>query len=120
MIWNRNWVQLLEFGIRISWSYGVKLVQGRWTMSQINFASLIDEVPELTQAWEKLRQWFERHPRIKFVDLGRLAKEVPEVESVALVLAMKAMVERDLLKPVFRFRDPEGHLGDQDFPAPTA
>jgi hypothetical protein len=84
-------------------------------MSRINFDILANESPELRFAWSRLKEWFERNPKLKFVDLRRLAREIPDVDDDDLALALQAMVRHQMVRQTFRVATPEGYLLDQDF-----
>jgi hypothetical protein len=88
-------------------------------MSRINFDTLAVQRPDLGRVWLRLSDWFGKHPRLSFVDLRRLARELPDVSTLELAQATQDLVQRGLLQPVYRVMTPDGVLLDRDFPSPV-
>jgi hypothetical protein len=84
-------------------------------MSQINFESLANELPELQPAWLRLEAWFDRNKRVKFIDIRRLAREIPEVDGEELALALQELVRHHFLQQIYRVETPDGKLLDDEF-----
>jgi hypothetical protein len=87
-------------------------------MSLINFDILADEKHELRQVWERMDDWFQRHPTRKYVDVRRLSRDLADISVAKLAVALDLMARRGLLRQVFRVLTPEGVLLDRDFDSP--
>lgn len=87
-------------------------------MSPINFGPLIAEHPRLLRAWRGLSLWFAKPALPQFIDVRRLAKDLPDIEPGDLALALGLMAEHGLVHQTYRVATPEGVLLDQDFSSP--
>lgn len=88
-------------------------------MSPINFDTMAAKNPEFRRTWFRLSEWFERYPQLKYVDLRRLSRELSDIPTEELALAMQVLVQHGYLRPVYRVESPDGNLIDQDFASPS-
>ncbi|HEY1189406.1 MAG TPA: hypothetical protein VGE74_17260 [Gemmata sp.] len=84
-------------------------------MSPINFEPIAEQHPELAGAIRAIQTWIVRMIGVKFIELTRLARELPGLSSEQLVLALDALVYHDQLKEVFRVRDPDNKLLPENY-----
>jgi hypothetical protein len=77
-------------------------------MSQINFANLISERPDLALAWGNLAEWLQQRPNVRFIDVDRVATELPFLPADELAAAFEELAARHLAERVFRVEDPRG------------
>ncbi|WP_171473791.1 hypothetical protein [Frigoriglobus tundricola] len=88
-------------------------------MSQINFEPIAEQHAELAAAIRSIQAWIVRCVGVKFIELKRLARELPAVPSDQLALALDALVFHDQLREVFRVRDPHRDLLPENYDNPT-
>lgn len=84
-------------------------------MLPINFDILRAEYPEYAAEWKSLREWFTRNWRKRYVELSVLARALPELDRLALVQAIQAMVDNSMLAVAFRVKAPGGYLLEGEF-----
>ena len=87
-------------------------------MSRINFDTLADEVPHYRQAWSGLRDWFRRNPGVSTLNLRKLSRDLRDVNTQELALALTEMATRHLLRPVYFVLTPDGNLLEGEFDSP--
>lgn len=87
-------------------------------MSRINFANLTRERPELRRAWDALDQFLKKHPRIVFLDVPRLAREMKEISSAELSIALSQLERLGFAKQTFRVKNAEGKILSSDYESP--
>ncbi|MGO9601651.1 MAG: hypothetical protein ACLP7Q_27060 [Isosphaeraceae bacterium] len=84
-------------------------------MSPIDFADLRAACPELIPVTDKLADWMERNRRLPYMDIRRLARELPDVKASDIAALMSLLVRLGKLKLRFGVLDPASHtfaLGD--------
>src|SRR5262245_58207598 len=84
-------------------------------MSRVNFESLAAKRPDLSAIWTCIQEWFHHHPRIKFIELRRLAKSCKGASAEEIADAIELMVEEGLLRRAYRIETPDGNLLDEEY-----
>lgn len=88
-------------------------------MSQINFEPIAEQHRELAAVIRAIQNWIIRMVGVKFLELARMARDLPTIPSEQLALALDALVFHDQLKEVFRVRDPNNKLLPENYDDPT-
>jgi len=84
-------------------------------MSQINFEPIAEQHAEFAAAIRLIQAWIIRCVGVKFIELKRLARELPTVPSEHLALALDVLVFHDQMREVFRVRDPHRNLLPENY-----
>jgi hypothetical protein len=79
-------------------------------MSRIDFDALINKHPESEQALRELETWMKDHGDPKVIYPKDVARQVQDVDPVALVKALMLLVEEGELRRLFKVEDPNGVL----------
>jgi hypothetical protein len=88
-------------------------------MSQINFEPIAEQHPELAAVIRAIQNWIVRMVGVKFLELARMARDLPKIPPEQLVLALEALIFHDQLREVFRVRDPNRDLLPDNYDDPT-
>jgi hypothetical protein len=88
-------------------------------MSPINFDILQADYPEHANAWAALRAWFARNSHKRYVELTVLVRALKgQVDAVAVITALRLMIERGMLAVAYRIKAPGGYLLEDEFDEP--
>lgn len=87
-------------------------------MSPVMMETFGRDSPELSAAWSAFSRWLAQYPRLKYIDLKRLAREVKDVPVEYLALVLAKVADCGLLRQVYRVKTPDGDLLEQDFDSP--
>ena len=88
-------------------------------MSRINFDNLQADRPDLLGAWSGISAWFRKHPKIRQVELTRLAEGATSCNDEQLTDALFLMVKRGVLSRRFAVESPDGVLIEDVFDSPA-
>ena len=88
-------------------------------MSQVNFDNLISEHPDSKRALSKLANWMQAHSDVRVIYPNDLAKELRNIDPVALTKALTVLVKAGVLRRVYKVITPGGVMADQEFNDPT-
>jgi hypothetical protein len=89
-------------------------------MSPINFEVLVKQHPKYRQALRELATWLDAHADATIINPTILAREVPDVDIVALAEALTLLVQGGWLRRVYKVLTPNGVLAEGEFDDPTA
>ena len=79
-----------------------------------DFGKLAVQYPDLTAVWKGLETWFAQNPGTVFLYEDRLMRELPEVDPVALAVALQILVRDGSLTRKYRLRTPSGKILDEE------
>ena len=88
-------------------------------MSQINFEPIAEQHSELAAAIRAIQVWIVRMVGVKFLELARMARDLPTVPTEQLALALDVLVFHEQLREVFRVRDPNKNLLPENYDDPA-
>jgi hypothetical protein len=88
-------------------------------MSPINLDTLASNYPRYSRAWRKLQSWMDAHADAQYIYPKRLAREVPDVDPIALAEVLTLLTREGILRRVYKVLTPNGVLADGEFEDPT-
>ncbi len=88
-------------------------------MSRINSDLLNSAPPELRLELEKVRDWLDKRKRVRFIEPGRLLREIEGADLVKIALALNFLKQNHYLRQVFRVQAPNGTILEGDYDSPT-
>ena len=87
-------------------------------MSRVNFDNLISEQRGSKRTLRKLEGWINTHADVEVLNPATLAREMKDVDPVALATALTLLVKAGVLKRVYKVTTPSGVLADAEFDDP--
>ncbi len=87
-------------------------------MSRITSDLLNSAPPELRLELEKVRDWLDKRKRVRFIEPGRLLREIGDADLVKLVRALLYLQENDFLRQVYRVKAPNGTILEDNYESP--
>jgi hypothetical protein len=88
-------------------------------MSPTNFDALAKQHPKYQRALRRLATWLDAHADAAIINPIALAKDVPEVDIVALAEALTLLVQNGWLRRVYKVLTPNGVLAEGEFDDPS-
>ncbi len=80
-----------------------------------NFDTLAAERPDLGPTLIRVSEWVHSHPDWNVIDPRELARQLRDVDSYALALALRYLVQKGVLRQVYMVVTPSGVLADGEY-----
>lgn len=87
-------------------------------MSRITSDLLNSAPPELRLELEKVRDWLNDRKRVRFIEPGRLFREIEGVDGIKLARALIYLSQIHHLRQVYRVKAPNGTILEGDYESP--
>lgn len=88
-------------------------------MPRIDSDLLIDAPADLLPALEKLQTWINKKKHVRFIEPGRVLREIGDPDLVKLIRALLYLQENDFLRQVYRVKAPNGTILEDDYDSPV-